>query len=401
MRERKQRLAKYFALAQNFTQVHQRALSDPLFSTFMNLRFSTLPLRSFLMLFLAVAASGFSLFSMPVSAQAQRGGGSQAEFRNDSSRAVKLMLWDRARSSWDSHGTLNPGTTSYKSAETGDHWAFVDPRTNQVISSLSVGRFARQLTITNESFGDRRGGHNDDHGRGGGGHGGRPQPAVLLEIHASNRSSQTLYLYRDGGSGALEWVETLSPGQERRLKTPPNTLWAMVSPKGNKVVSQTRITTVHNDLEVYDSDLGIGRPTPRPEPSPRPVSVTFANRSAERLVIYHKERNGDGHQVASIQPRQQERLSVAVGDQYLVLRSSDRQVVHSVRVPSYNTTVSISQQQVRDIGGGGGGGDRGHGGGRGHGNHDDHADDRGRGGDGNGRTIIIDPREIIRNIFRR
>jgi len=378
----------------------------------MSFRFSSLTTRAFFTMLFAVVASGLGLLTSPTDALAQRGGGgSQAEFRNDSSRPVKLMRWDRERSRWDSHGTVNPRTTSYQSADIGDHWAFVDPRTNQVISSLSVGRFARQLTISNENFGDHHGGRDDrDHDHGPGGGGGGPQPAVLLEIHASNHSSQTLHLYRDGGSGALEWVETLRPGQESRLKTPANTLWAMVSPNGNKVVSQTRITSIHNDLEVHDSDLGIGRPAPGPVPRPRPVSVTFVNLSAERLVIYHKESNGDGHQVASVRPRGQQSLSVATGDQYLVLRSSDHQVVHSLRVPSRGTTVTLSQQQVRNIGGGGGGGrpgggrddhDHNHaGGGHGH-DDDDHHDHGGRGPGGDGRTIVIDPREIIRNIFRR
>jgi len=378
----------------------------------MSLRLPSISTRSFFTLILAILAGGLGHMASPTSALAQRGSGgggrSQAEFRNESSRPVKLMHWDRDRSRWDSHGTVNPHTTSYQSADIGDHWAFVDPRTNQVISSLSVGRFARELTITNENFGDHRGGHDDhdhddhDHDRG---RGGRPQPAVLLEIHASNHSSQTLFLYRDGGSGALEYVETLNAGQESRLRTPPNTLWAMVSPNGNKVVSQIRITSTHNDLEVHDSDLGIGRPAPRPQPapSPRPVSVTFANMSAERLVIYHKESNGDGHQVSTVQPRQQQRLSVVPGDQYLVLRSADHQVVHSLRVPSRSTTVTLTQQQVRGIGGGGGHGDHDHDHGRGgHDDHDHDRDDRGKpGAGGNGRTIVIDPREIIRNIFRR
>ncbi len=385
----------------------------------MSLRLRSLSTRSFFTLLLAVVASGFGLLSIPGSAQAQaqaqRGGGatgSQVEFRNDSSRPVKLMHWDRARSKWDSHGTVNPRTTLYQSADIGDHWAFVDPGTNQVISSLSVGRFARALTITNENFGDHHGGHDDhDHDDD---HGGRPQPAVQLEVHAANHSSQPLFLYRDGGSGSLEYVETLNPGQESKLKTPPNTLWAMVSPNGNKIVSQTRITSSHNDLEVHDSDLGIGRPAPRPvpkpqpapAPAPRPVNVTFVNLSAERLAIYHKEGSGNGHQEATIQPRQQQRLSAAVGEQYLVLRSSDNQVVHSLRVPSRSTTVTLSQQQVRSIGGGGGHAGHDHGGGgAGHDDHDDDHDhdhdDHGKGDKGKSRTIVIDPREFLRNIFGR
>jgi hypothetical protein len=357
---------------------------------------------------MAFAVAAFSLSS---SAFAQRGQ-LQLEFNNGSPAAVKLMQWNRNGSGkWEDHGFVPAGRVVYKAADSGTQWAFVNPSDNALIDSLTAGRFSRQLKIDARHFsgggqggGGAQGGHDDhddhdDHGHGGGGgHGGVVQP-ILVALHASNHSSQALFLYRDGGSGSFEYVTTLQAGKEYKGNTPVNTVWAFVTPNGNKVIKKLTVNREHNDLEIHNQDIAPPAPNPQPAPKPQPVTITFRNLSGQTLEVYHgvPGKRG-GHVIGTIRNGQQQVLQAPAGDNYAILRAADHLLVKSYQVPGRSSAFTISPQMMPGQGGGHGHDDHddhgpGQGGGGGHDDHDDHGAGQGK---GNG---LLDPRELLRRIL--
>ena len=340
----------------------------------------------------------------------------QLEFVNGSPAAVRLMQWNRNGSGrWEDHGFVPAGRVVYKTATSGSQWAFVDPSNNELIESLTAGRFSRQLKIDERDFGGGGHGHGHGHGHGGHndhGHGGVVQP-ILVEMHASNHSSQTMFLYRDGGSGSYEYVTTLQAGREYRGNTPVGTVWAFVTPNGNKVIKKLAVNREHNDLEIHNRDLS--PPAPRPEPKPQTVGVTFRNMSGQTLEVYHGvPGQRGGHVIGTLRHGQQQVLQAPPNDRYAILRAADHLLVQTYQVPSRGMVVTVTPQMMPGHGGGGGGGgghggdnghdhDHGGGGGVGHGggpgdhHGDDHADDHGHGHDRDGG--LPDPRDLLRRIL--
>ena len=360
---------------------------------------------------LAVAMSGLGLTGSAL-AQSQL----QLEFNNGSPGAVKLMQWNRNGSGqWEDHGFVPAGRVVYKTAPAGTQWAFVNPSDNALIESLTASRFSRQLKIDARHFGggggggQGQGGHDDhdhdDHQHGGGGHGGAVQP-ILVELHANNHSSQSLYLYRDSGKGSLEYVTTLPAGRDYKGKTPINTAWAFVSPNGTKVVKRLTVNSEHNDLEIHNKDLA--------PPAPQAVSVTFRNLSGQTLEVYHGvPGQRGGHVIGKVGHGQQQVLQSTPGDNYAILRAADHSLVKKYQIPGRTSVFTVDHDMVHAHGhaGGGGGGNAnggGHGGhddhddhgGGGHDDHDDHDDHGGGKGKGQGQgSGLPDPRELLRRIL--
>lgn len=312
---------------------------------------------------------------------------------------------------WEDLGFVPAGKTVYQNAPSGSYFAFVDPSDNSVIKSLTAGRLQLQLAIDGRDFGGAPAGggggqpgggggaagagHADqDHGHAGGGGGhGQVQP-ILVELHASNHSSETLFLYRDGGKGELEYVATLPGGREFKERTPINTMWAFVHPNGSRVIQKLVVTGEQSDLEIHNQDLA--------PPTPKAVGVTFRNVSGVPLEIYHGSYGQRGsHSEGIVGHGQQLVVQVPPGDSYAVLRASDHSVVQSYQIPGKDTTFTVDQDMVHPRSGGGGGGPvaggggaGGGGGGKGHDDHDDHAQPAGGGGGG-----LPDPRDLLRRIL--
>jgi len=303
---------------------------------------------------------------------------------------------------WEDLGYVPSSQTVYQNASSGSYFAFVNPADNSVIKALTAGRFQRQLAIDAREFGGGAAG-----GGGGGGHG-QVQP-ILVELHASNHSSETLFLYRDAGKGALEYVATIPGGSEYKESTPMNTMWAFVHPNGSRVIQKLVVTGEHNDLDVHNQDLA--------SPAPKAVAVTFRNVSGVALEIYHGVYGQRGsHSEGIVGHGQQLVVQVPPGDSYDVLRAADHSMVQSYQIPGNNTTFTVDHDMVHPRSGGGGGGpvggssgaggsgghdDHGHGAGdsgQGHDDHDhdDHAQPAGGGGGGGG---LPDPRDLLRRIL--
>ncbi len=372
--------------------------------------------RNFLIRLALVLAVSLSGLGMSTSVQAQRGD-LQVEFFNNSPRAVKLMQYNRNGSGrWEDLGFVPSGKTVYQNASSGSYFAFVNPADNSVIKALTAERFQRQLAIDARDFGGggaagggggaqggggRPAAGHDDHGHAGGGGGGHGQvQPILVELHASNHSSETLFLYRDAGKGVLEYVATVPGGRDYKERTPMNTMWAFVHPNGSRVVQKLVVTGEHNDLEIHNQDLA--------PPTPKTVAVTFRKVSGVPLEIYHGAFGQRGsHSEGIVGHGQQLIVQVPPGDSYAVLRAADHSIVQSFQIPGRDTVFTVDRDLVqparggaaRPSDGGAGGGHDDHDD-RGHDDHDD--DDHGRPvgvGDGSGGGGLPDPRDLLRRIF--